>query len=251
MDQEKYVIAIDGPAGSGKSTVAREVAKRLGISYLDSGAYYRALTLHLYRVYREETHADQVNGGSGENSEPGDSDSPKFSEWVLKKEKEPDLDSLVVDLEFGGGGENKIYTNGEDVSAQIRTPEITEKIKYVADKRVFRDYVNERIRKLSQSHNLVMDGRDIGTEVFPDTPFKFFLTASAKVRAERRMKEMHEKGMQESFERVYEDMVQRDRSDENRKIAPLKKAKDAILVDTDSLSIKVVIETILSGISVS
>ncbi|MCC5815901.1 MAG: (d)CMP kinase [Leptospira sp.] len=229
--KDKYVIAIDGPAGSGKSTVARQVAKHLGIDYLDSGAYYRTLTLHLFREFSNL------------------SENQSFADWTTRNQDNLNLKDIRIDLEFGEGGENRIFLNEDNVSAEIRTPEVTEKIKYVADKQAFRDFVNHHIRKLAEKYSLVMDGRDIGTEVFPNTPFKFFLTASADVRAKRRFQEMQEKGISAEYERVLEEMKLRDESDENRKIAPLKKAKDAILVDTDGLSIKVVIETILSGLT--
>jgi cytidylate kinase len=151
-------------------------------------------------------------------------------------------------LDFGHGDENKLFLNSEEVTSQIRTPEITEKIKYIADKQIFRDFVNERIRALARDNKLVMDGRDIGTEVFPDSRNKFFLTASPEVRAKRRLDELLAKKIPADWEEVYSEMVKRDDSDRNRKIAPLLAAKDAILIDTDSLSIKLVIETILSRI---
>lgn len=226
----KMVIAIDGPAGSGKSTVAREVASRLGIHYLDSGAFYRALTLALYREYQRQSF------------------NLEFTEWAETRTS-IDLGEISIQLEFGEGNENHIFLNGEDVSSEIRLPEITDKIKYVADKAIFRDFVNNLIRNLAKDHSLAMDGRDIGTIVFPNTPYKFFLTASPEVRAKRRLDELNSKGIAADYESVYQDMVKRDYSDENRKIAPLVRSKDALLVDTDSLSIKVVIETILSGVS--
>lgn len=230
-DGSPYVIAIDGPAGSGKSTLAREIARKFGIQYLDSGAFYRALTLALYRRFEAE-------GGD-----------ILFSQWTADREEILDLDSIQVTMEFGGGNQNKMYLNGEDVTSEIRLPAITEKIKYVADKRKYRDFVNQRIRQLAKTTSLAMDGRDIGTEVFPNTPFKFFLTASPEERARRRLAELEQQGIAADFQEVFQDMVKRDQSDESRKIAPLVQAKDAILVDTDGLSIKVVLETILSSIS--
>jgi len=232
-DFSQSVVAIDGPAGSGKSTVAREIAQKLGMQYLDSGAYYRALTLAIYRFYQ------QTSSGLS------------FADWVEMEMAEIPINQWDIHLVFGNGAENKILINHEDVSREIRTPEITEKIKYIADKRKFRDFVNERIRALAKDNKLVMDGRDIGTEVFPNTQYKFFLTASPTIRAKRRMDELVTKGIPADWQEVYDEMVKRDDSDRNRKIAPLVASKDAIWIDTDSLSIKLVIETILSRIQES
>ncbi|PJE03960.1 MAG: cytidylate kinase [Leptospira sp.] len=230
MNHIDSVIAIDGPAGSGKSTVAREIAKILGIHYLDSGAFYRTLTLAIFKYYKaSESQQD-------------------FADWIAEMQNILPLDQWQIRLDFGHGDENKLFLNSEEVTSQIRTPEITEKIKYIADKQIFRDFVNERIRALARDNKLVMDGRDIGTEVFPDSRNKFFLTASPEVRAKRRLDELLAKKIPADWEEVYSEMVKRDDSDRNRKIAPLLAAKDAILIDTDSLSIKLVIETILSRI---
>lgn len=230
MNHIDSVIAIDGPAGSGKSTVAREIAKILGIHYLDSGAFYRTLTLAIFKYYKaSESQQD-------------------FADWIVEMQNILPMDRWQIRLDFGHGDENKLFLNSEEVTNQIRTPEITEKIKYIADKQIFRDFVNERIRALARDNKLVMDGRDIGTEVFPDSRNKFFLTASPEVRAKRRMDELLAKKIPADWEEVYSEMVKRDDSDRNRKIAPLLAAKDAILIDTDSLSIKLVIETILSRI---
>lgn len=230
MNHIGSVIAIDGPAGSGKSTVAREIAKILGIHYLDSGAFYRTLTLAIFKYYKaSESQQD-------------------FADWIAEMQNILPMDQWQIRLDFGHGDENKLFLNSEEVTNQIRTPEITEKIKYIADKQIFRDFVNERIRALARDNKLVMDGRDIGTEVFPDSRNKFFLTASPEVRAKRRMDELLAKKIPADWEEVYSEMVKRDDSDRNRKIAPLLAAKDAILIDTDSLSIKLVIETILSRI---
>lgn len=230
MNHIDSVIAIDGPAGSGKSTVARGIAKILGIHYLDSGAFYRTLTLAIFKYYKaSESQQD-------------------FADWIAEMQNILPLDQWQIRLDFGHGDENKLFLNSEEVTSQIRTPEITEKIKYIADKQIFRDFVNERIRALARDNKLVMDGRDIGTEVFPDSRNKFFLTASPEVRAKRRLDELLAKKIPADWEEVYSEMVKRDDSDRNRKIAPLLAAKDAILIDTDSLSIKLVIETILSRI---
>ncbi|PJZ25493.1 cytidylate kinase [Leptospira hartskeerlii] len=221
------VIALDGPAGTGKSTVARELSKKLGFEYLDSGAFYRALTLHIFKIYVSK------------NS------SISFSDWLSGKEFLPLTEGVEIFCEFSETGENRIFLNGEDVSTDIRTPEITREIKYIADKAVFREFVNSQLRKLSQTHRLVMDGRDIGTHVFPDARYKFFLTASSRVRAERRYNQLLEQGIRSDLEEIEKEIVIRDKSDTEREIAPLRKAEDAILIDTDNLPKNSVISKIL------
>ncbi|EMJ97424.1 MULTISPECIES: (d)CMP kinase [unclassified Leptospira] len=221
------VIALDGPAGTGKSTVARELSKKLGFEYLDSGAFYRALTLHIYRIYKSK------------NS------SISFSDWLSGKELLPLTDGVKIFCEFSEAGENHIFLNGEDVSAEIRTAEITREIKYIADKAVFREFVNSQLRKLSETHRLVMDGRDIGTHVFPDARYKFFLTASSRIRAERRYNQLLEQGIRSDLDEIEKEIVVRDKSDMEREIAPLRKAEDAILIDTDNLPKNSVISKIL------
>ncbi|TGL64554.1 (d)CMP kinase [Leptospira sarikeiensis] len=221
------VIALDGPAGTGKSTVAREISKKLGFEYLDSGAFYRALTLHIYRIYQSKNL------------------SISFSDWLSGKEFLPLTEGVEIFCEFSKTGENHIFLNGQDVSVEIRTPEITREIKYIADKLVFREFVNSQLRKLSLTHRLVMDGRDIGTHVFPDARYKFFLTASSRVRAERRYKQLLEQGIQSDLDEIEKEIIVRDKSDTEREIAPLRKAEDAILIDTDNLPKNSVISKIL------
>ncbi len=221
------VIALDGPAGTGKSTVARELSKKLGFEYLDSGAFYRALTLHIYKIYESENTI-----------------SP-FSDWLLQK----DFPSLIIGAEircqFSETGENRIFLNEENVSVEIRSPEITREIKHIADKAVFRNFVNSQLRNLAKTHRLVMDGRDIGTHVFPDARYKFFLTASSRVRAERRYSQLLEQGIPSDLDEIEKEILVRDKSDTDREIAPLRKAEDAILIDTDSLPKNSVISKIL------
>ncbi|TGK00071.1 (d)CMP kinase [Leptospira langatensis] len=221
------VIALDGPAGTGKSTVARELSKKLGFEYLDSGAFYRALTLHIYRIY------------SATNS------SISFSEWLPLKDFASLTQGVIILCEFSKTGENHIFLNGQDVSQEIRTPEITREIKYIADKALFRDFVNSQLRNLALTHRLVMDGRDIGTHVFPDARYKFFLTASSKVRAERRYNQLLEQGIRSNLDEIENEIIIRDKSDMEREIAPLRKSADAILIDTDNLPKNSVISKIL------
>jgi cytidylate kinase len=220
------IIAIDGPAGSGKSSVARDVAKTNGFYYMDSGAYYRAITLYLLRV----------------------SNSSSFANWIQEGNWAQHIHNIHLDTVFTSAEENRTYLNQEDISLSIRTPEVTEEIKYIAVIPEIRNLVNLNLHKLSKKHKLVMDGRDIGTEVFPDAKYKFFLTASAEERAKRRYLEFMEKGIQVDFEKLKEDIIRRDESDMNRKVAPLKQAEDAIFLDTSNLTKEQVTRFILEKI---
>ena len=223
------IIAIDGPAGSGKSSVAREIARQTEYFYLDSGAYYRAVTLYFFRIFKSEN--------SYKN----------FSIWINDLQSiSAYLNDIQLDCDLNKHNGNKIFLNGEDVTEQIRTPEVTEAIKYLAVLPEVRVLVNKYLYRLSESKKLIMDGRDIGTEVFPDAKLKFFLTADSKVRAKRRWEEYKETGVDIDFEALHNDIVQRDESDQNRKIAPLRMAGDAILIDTSNLSKNIVINMILS-----
>lgn len=224
------IIAMDGPAGSGKSTVAREIASKIGYHYLDTGSYYRAFTLFFFRIYKE----NKIDSS--------------FSDWIKTQDIEKKFSAISIETEFLVSGGNKTILNSEDVSEEIRLPEITEEIKHLAPLRNVRDFVNESLHKLAKKYKLIMDGRDIGTEVFPDAKFKFFITASIETRADRRFKELAEKGIKVSLEQLKEDISKRDKSDMERKIAPLKMANDAILIDTTQLSKNVVINMILSKI---
>ncbi|TGL78878.1 (d)CMP kinase [Leptospira yasudae] len=221
------VIALDGPAGSGKSTVARQIAEKIGFNYLDTGAFYRALTLFLFRKYQAATNAGE------------------FSEWVKTDEAKSSIGEAHILCEFSAGNENKILLGGEDVSLAIRTPEITKEIKHIANQRIYRDFVNKELHSLAKRYKLIMDGRDIGTEVFPDAKFKFYLTASSKVRAERRYLQLQEQGIAADRDEIEREIILRDRSDMEREIAPLYQANDAILIDTDLLPKNSVISKIL------
>lgn len=224
------IIAIDGPAGSGKSTVAREIAKAKGFYYLDSGAYYRAVTYYFFRKYKSLGISDP------------------FSIWISGIDFPSELTKINLDTDFLSAEENRTFLNKEDISKEIRTPEVTEEIKHLAGLRVIRNFVNINLYNLSERYKLVMDGRDIGTEVFPDAKYKFFLIASAEVRAKRRWEEWKAKGIEMNFEEILSDIQKRDKSDEEREIAPLKKASDATEIDTSHLSKNQVSEKILSVI---
>lgn len=225
---KENIIAIDGPAGSGKSSVAKEIARKTDFYYMDSGAYYRALTLYFLRIYEKEKPLSS------------------FPEWlqtinILDNLRNINLDSLL-DKSKG----NTIYLNSEDVTREIRSPEVTELIKHIAGVPAVRFFVNQNLYKLSEKYRLIMDGRDIGTEVFPNARLKFFLTADSRTRAQRRWEEYKMEGTTVDLETLHEDIVRRDESDRNRKIAPLRMAEDAILIDTSNLSKNIVINMILS-----
>ena len=197
-------IAIDGPAGAGKSTLSRTVAKTLGFIYVDTGALYRTIGL-------------------------------KFSLLGFDRELNCDIAKVLAetaaDIRFVDG-EQRVFLDGEDVSDKIRTPEASMMASAVSAKPEVRQYLLEKQRELARNNNVVMDGRDIGTVVLPNATVKIYLTASAEDRARRRYDEMITKGMEVDFKSVYDDMVQRDYNDMHREIAPLKQADDAILADT-------------------
>ncbi|NBU98117.1 MAG: (d)CMP kinase, partial [Spirochaetia bacterium] len=169
-----------------------------------------------------------------------------FKDWLTQQDINLFLNRIVLDSNLSKTEENKTYLNLLDVSKEIRDPEVTEEIKHIAVVRDVRDFVNKNLYKLSASYKIVMDGRDIGTEVFPDAYLKIYLTADPEVRARRRYDEYSEKGVNIDFNQLKEEIIRRDESDLFRKIAPLKKADDAILIDTSNLSKNIVINMILS-----
>ena len=205
-----YTIAIDGPAGAGKSTIARALAKELGYYSVDTGAIYRTVAYFL-----------DLLGVS-----------PKDVDGVERY-----LDELTVEIEYDEEGKQHMIMNGMDVSEDIRTPDISRKASLVSAHGLVRDMLLDMQRDVAKKHNVIMDGRDIGTVVLPRATVKIFLTASAEVRAQRRLEEMQAKGQQGSFKQVLADIQQRDYQDSHRAIAPLKQAKDAVLLDTSELDI--------------
>ena len=207
-------IAIDGPAGAGKSTIARALAKELGYYYVDTGAIYRTVAYFL-----------DLLGVS-----------PKDVDGVERY-----LDELTVEIEYDEEGKQHMIMNGMDVSDDIRTQDISQKASLVSAHAIVRDMLLDMQRDVAKKHNVIMDGRDIGTVVLPRATVKIFLTASAEVRAQRRLDEMLAKGQQGSFKQVLADIQQRDYQDSHREIAPLKQAKDAVLLDTSDLDIDGVI----------
>ena len=212
------IVAIDGEASTGKSTQAKKIAEELDFDYRDSGAYYRALTLYLI----------QNNINSNED----------ISQTILDK---IDLKQTFKD--------NKliIYLNNEDVSNKIRGYKVSINVSSYAKKSEIRNFVYIQLRKSAKSNSLVIDGRDIGTVVFPDADFKFFLFADSKVRAERRHKQINDKSVK--LESIEKEIKTRDNTDSTRKIAPLKKADDAYEIDVTSLSIIQVFDKILQKIN--
>ena len=216
------IIAIDGPAGSGKSTIAKLIAKDMGLVYLDTGAMYRLVTLKA------------LNEGILRNNELNN----------LSKIKKL-LDNLNIDIKEDG-----FYLDNVDVSQEIRKPIISENVSDIAAIREVREKMVDLQRKFSKSKNVILDGRDIGTVVFPNADLKIFLIADAKERAKRRYKELIEKGENVKIEEIYENILKRDKIDSTRKESPLKKAKDAVEVDTTSKNIKEVKNEILRLINI-
>lgn len=201
---EFVAIAIDGPSGAGKSTIAKRLAATLGFVYVDTGAMYRTVGLATLRrgIKSEDTAA------------------------VIAALSDIDVSIAYVD------GAQRVFLNGEDVSDQIRTPEVSMAASTTSAIPEVRKFLFETQQKLARENNVIMDGRDIGTVVLPDAKVKIFLSASVEDRARRRYDELKEKGMDVSFEDVLEDMKQRDYNDSHRDVAPLKPADDAVSVDT-------------------
>ena len=209
-----YAIAIDGPAGAGKSTIAKRLAKELGYQYVDTGAIYRTVAyfLDLWGV------------------------SPKDVDNVNRY-----IDELTIGIEYDEDGLQHMIMNGMDVTGDIRTPEISQKASLVSAHAIVRDLLLDMQREVARKHNVIMDGRDIGTVVLPKADVKIFLTASPEVRAQRRLEEMQAKGQRGDFQQVLKDIQQRDYQDTHRDIAPLKMARDSVKLDTSELDIDGVI----------
>ena len=210
-----FCVAIDGPAGAGKSTIAKKLAKELGFIYVDTGAMYRAIALYLIR----------------------NDISPEDVEGVTAA-----LEKIEVKLEYVDGAQ-QVVLNGENVSGLIRTEEVGFVTSTASKLLPVREKLLSLQRNMAVSEEVIMDGRDIGTCVVPDAPVKIYLTASVKTRAKRRWLELKDKGMECSLEEIEEDIAARDYQDMNRDIAPLKQAQDAVLVDSSEMTIDEVVET--------
>lgn len=214
-------VAIDGPAGAGKSTISRAVAKRLGFIYVDTGALYRTVALAAKR----------------QEIKP-----------VESKEIEEFLKTITVELSFDDNHTQIVLLNGENVSSLIRTPEISMMASAVSAIPCVRAFLLDLQRDMAKKHDVIMDGRDIATVVLPNAQVKIFLTAAADIRAKRRYDELVQNGTQVKYEDVLQDVKLRDNNDSNRKIAPLKPAEESVIVDTSDLSFEQSVERIISVI---
>lgn len=218
----KLKIAIDGPAGAGKSTVAKEVAKKLNFLYIDTGAIYRAVTL----------------AALNRNIDLKDEKSLTALAKNMKIEMVPDSKKLF-----------RIYAEGRDISGEIRKPEVSRNVSLVAKIPAVRENLLQKQRDMARAGGVIMEGRDIGTTVLPEADFKFFLTASPKERARRRYEELVAAGYQVDKETLLEEIKERDRIDSTREIAPLMPAPDAIIIDCSQMSVEQVVDHIVSKVT--
>ena len=211
---KKISIAIDGPAGAGKSTIAKRLAKELGYMYVDTGAIYRTVAyfFDLWGV------------------------APKDIDGIARY-----IDELNIAIEYDEDGTQHMIMNGIDVTDDIRTPEISQKASLVSAHAIVRDMLLDMQRDVAKQYDVIMDGRDIGTVVLPKATVKIFLTASAEVRAQRRCDELNAKGMKANYNQVLKDIQQRDYQDTHREVAPLKMCRDSVKLDTSDLDIDGVI----------
>ena len=211
-----YSVAIDGPAGAGKSTIAKALAKELGFHYVDTGAIYRTLGYFF----------DLIGIG------------PKDIYGITKY-----IDECVIEIEWDEDGSQHMFLNETDVSEEIRTPEISKIASAVSAHGLVRDALLDMQRNVAKTHDVIMDGRDIGSVVLPRADVKFFLTASPEVRAQRRFEELQAKGSKDTYAKVLKEVNDRDHADMTRAVAPLKQTKSHILVDTSDMDVDQVIET--------
>ncbi len=211
---KKISIAIDGPAGAGKSTIAKRLAKEMGYMYVDTGAIYRTVAyfFDLWGV------------------------SPKDIDGITRY-----IDELNIAIEYDEEGVQHMIMNGIDVTDDIRTPEISQKASLVSAHAIVRDMLLDMQRDVAKQYDVIMDGRDIGTVVLPKATVKIFLTASAEVRAKRRCEELNTKGIKSNYNQVLKDIQQRDYQDTHREVAPLKMCRDSVKLDTSDLDIDGVI----------
>ena len=212
-------IAIDGPAGAGKSTLARALARELGYLYVDTGAIYRTVALRAREAGADPSDPEQVA---------------------------PLLENLDLRMDYGGDGVQRMYLSGRDVTETIRENEISALASQVAALPAVREFLLEFQRKQAREHDVVMDGRDIGTVVLPQAGVKIFLTAAPEARARRRTAELLQRGQDADFDEILREIRQRDEQDENRPVAPLRQAEDAALLDTTNLDLKGSLEALLT-----
>jgi cytidylate kinase len=213
----KLIIAIDGPAGSGKSTTAKLVAQKLGYLYIDTGAMYRALTLKVIELGID----------------------PSDEEEIIRVARDTKIEL------FYENGDLRVLLDGRDVTEKIRSPEVTSLVSVVSAHPKVRDEMVKKQRELGKNGGVVMDGRDIGTVVFPDADLKIFMNADVKERAKRRQKEMKAQGFDVDIDEIIKEIEERDRLDSTREVGPLKKADDAFEIDTTNLTIDEQVEIVL------
>ena len=221
MNEKRYAVAVDGPSGAGKSTLAKAAAERLGILYVDTGAIYRTIGLYVQRRGID----------------------PQDTSAVLAA-----LPDIHIAMEHDGDGLQRMLLNGEDVSADIRLPEISMYASAVSAIQGVRDFLMEMQRSLAREHSVIMDGRDIGTVVLPDADVKIFLYADVEVRAKRRELELQQRGTPKPYNEVLREMEERDYNDTHRAAAPLRAADDAIMVDTSSMDFNASLDLLLDVI---
>ena len=223
MNKKGLVIAIDGFSSTGKSSISKVVADTLGLIHIDTGAMYRAITLFGLRNFKNEKQ---------------EIDLPKLLQNLNE-----------ISLEFReNSGKLEIYLNGENVSKEIRTTEVSDNVSFIAKQPEVRERLVVLQRNIAEKQGVIMDGRDIGTVVLPDADYKFFLTASADERARRRFLELQSLGIETTIEEVKQNLIERDRIDSEREISPLKQAEHAILIDNTNLNKEETIDLILSYI---
>jgi cytidylate kinase len=215
---KKFVIAIDGPAGAGKSTVAKIIANKLNFLYVDTGAMYRVLTL---KAMREKIPWDN-------------------KEKLIEMAKNTEIEL------YQDGEKYRVFMDGEDVSEEIRKEEVSKNTSYIASILEIRKILWEKQRNFREKYDIVMEGRDIGTKVFPDAKIKIYLDASVEERAKRRYLQLKEMGIEEDIEKIKKEIIERDKKDKNREIAPLIKTDDYYYIDTTDLTIDQVVEKIMS-----
>lgn len=210
MDNNRHIsVAIDGPSGAGKSTLSRAAAKELGFVYVDTGAIYRSVALHTLRRGADPKDAAAV---------------------------EQLLPEIGISMEYDGGGLQRMYLNGEDVTDLIRTQEVSMAASAVSAHPAVRAFLLNMQREMAEKYSVIMDGRDIGTVVLPGADVKIFLTAGSEARARRRWKELRERGVSKDFQELLRETRERDEDDMNRAVAPLRPAEDAVTLDTTELT---------------
>ena len=221
MEEKIYSVAVDGPSGAGKSTLAKAVAAELGIVYVDTGAIYRSIGYEIFRRGMDPKDAAAVTAV---------------------------LSEIHIEMRYGEDGLQQMYLNGDDVTTEIRRPEISMYASGVSAIGEVRAFLLNMQRDLAKKSSVIMDGRDIGTVVLPDADVKIYLTASVETRAKRRMLELEQRGTPQPFEEVLQQIEERDWADMHRDVAPLRQAEDAVVVDTSALNFEESLAEILKVI---